>query len=1351
MKQDKSLKLILPILLILLMSIGILSGCLGNYTTPDTTVPDETSGEGKVLLRVTYKEIDLNEGNFSLEICSLNQIGFNASGFTYNYYDSEGSEITELSNYIGIPFDVVPATSPGTPGSPTAVNNIPLYFNEVENYFIAHPNVKLISCTVNLIGTDSLGNEISVLIMSNIPIIEQGVEIQEVNAVIQTTPDPPTGEVPLTVHFDAGSSTTEDVRGVAKYCWHFGDGSYGTCFTCSCPSELECPMHTYTEPGTYVASLCVWDYNDNLDCAAVVVTVNAIQMNMTVTANPATIAPKETSIISAYLTDQYDNPIPDGTKVAFYTNNGTLSANFANTVGGIATVVLTLNEPVIATVTAVCNDASGSITVRAVELGITVTANPATISPGDFSTISAYLVDSFVEPVPDGTTITFSTSEGILSSNFAVTTAGIATVELQLSRITTAIITANYGTVSGSTTVTCTDGPIAIIGNDTDDQISPIEITANSDCPYAITFNAYKSIPGTSPPLTYKWTMTHPDGTVEDLGTAVVTAPYVFDACGIYVITLTVTDSCTNPCPHSDTATMRIIVTNPEGPTAIITSSEPMVGSTISITANSDCAYPVTFWGDYSTTTAICGDITDYSWEIIDPNGVIVSGTLGGTPTGIRMIYSFDTCGTYVVELTVTDGCGKIASTFVTVIVSEPEGPTAVITSSEPIVNSAITVTANSDCPYSITFYGHESSTILECGDITAYAWQIIDPNGAEETDFDTYDLPDGIKMVYANFNICGVYAVKLTVTDACGNTDSEALSVIVKCPEGPTAVITGSPGNIEACDGCPYPAVFNGNSSTPGADCGGLTYAWSIAGPVGAADFATKHQSTASYSFVICGTYTITLEVTDDCNNTDSTSVTLTVTEPADPVAVITNTTDDQVSPIEITACSGCPYEVGFDGTNSTSSASCGGLIYAWSIARPDGAADFVTKDQSTANYAFEVCGTYKVTLTVTDSCGNTDSAMVSVIVTEPDNPVAVITNTESSASPIQIQACTGCPYTIGFNGTSSTTSALCGGLTYAWTIIDPAPSSPTSGTDSTISYNFTKLGTHTVTLTVTDGCGNTDSEMVVVIVSDCCPAAAFSYTPTSPVLTNQMVQFDASGSFSDCGCGVVTYEWDWTYDGITFNVEGTGQTTTHAYTTAGTYTVALRVTDACGKTAMATMDVVVVAPAAPLAAIDVISIDGLTVSVSGANSTTGCPGGMTTYGWSWGDATTDGSGMTSGHTYAAAGVYTITLTVDDACGGGPATATVDVNVPPPANPIAVVDITNIVGGGTVNVSGINSTTGCPGGITSYQWNWGDGSPLSSGATSAHTYASGLWTITLIVTDNCGKNSTATAQVIIP
>ena len=106
MKHNKSLKLILPILLILLMGIGLFSGCGSSFTVPGTT--DDTTVDGEVLLRTTYKEINLDEGNFSIEVCSLNQFGFNAIRFNYNYYDSEGVEITELSNFIGIPFDVVP-------------------------------------------------------------------------------------------------------------------------------------------------------------------------------------------------------------------------------------------------------------------------------------------------------------------------------------------------------------------------------------------------------------------------------------------------------------------------------------------------------------------------------------------------------------------------------------------------------------------------------------------------------------------------------------------------------------------------------------------------------------------------------------------------------------------------------------------------------------------------------------------------------------------------------------------------------------------------------------------------------------------------------------------------------------------------------------------------------------------------------------------------------------------------------------------------------------------------------------------------------------------------------------------
>jgi PKD repeat protein len=63
-------------------------------------------------------------------------------------------------------------------------------------------------------------------------------------------------------------------------------------------------------------------------------------------------------------------------------------------------------------------------------------------------------------------------------------------------------------------------------------------------------------------------------------------------------------------------------------------------------------------------------------------------------------------------------------------------------------------------------------------------------------------------------------------------------------------------------------------------------------------------------------------------------------------------------------------------------------------------------------------------------------------------------------------------------------------------------------------------------------------------------------------------------------------------------------------------------------------------------------------------------------------------------------------------------------------------------------------SSTGTtdPDGIRGYSWNWGDASALSTGAApSAHGYlAAGTYTITLIVTDNWGKTTTATRSVTV-
>jgi len=89
----------------------------------------------------------------------------------------------------------------------------------------------------------------------------------------------------------------------------------------------------------------------------------------------------------------------------------------------------------------------------------------------------------------------------------------------------------------------------------------------------------------------------------------------------------------------------------------------------------------------------------------------------------------------------------------------------------------------------------------------------------------------------------------------------------------------------------------------------------------------------------------------------------------------------------------------------------------------------------------------------------------------------------------------------------------------------------------------------------------------------------------------------------------------------------------------------------------------------------------------------------------------------------------------------------------------ITITDIDYIYGGwpfpvigANVNVSGLGSTTGCPGGMTDYRWDWtNDGSWDDYGGTSFHTYATGTFTLRLQVRDACNKSSIATATISIP
>ncbi len=72
--------------------------------------------------------------------------------------------------------------------------------------------------------------------------------------------------------------------------------------------------------------------------------------------------------------------------------------------------------------------------------------------------------------------------------------------------------------------------------------------------------------------------------------------------------------------------------------------------------------------------------------------------------------------------------------------------------------------------------------------------------------------------------------------------------------------------------------------------------------------------------------------------------------------------------------------------------------------------------------------------------------------------------------------------------------------------------------------------------------------------------PVADFSWTPQNPG-ANQQITFDASASH-DLDGNLTLYEWDWDNDGV-YDESQSSPTTTHTWTSAGTYPVTVQVTD--------------------------------------------------------------------------------------------------------------------------------------------------------------------------------------------
>jgi PKD repeat protein len=297
------------------------------------------------------------------------------------------------------------------------------------------------------------------------------------------------------------------------------------------------------------------------------------------------------------------------------------------------------------------------------------------------------------------------------------------------------------------------------------------------------------------------------------------------------------------------------------------------------------------------------------------------------------------------------------------------------------------------------------------------------------------------------------------------------------------------------------------------------------------------------------------------------------------------------------------------------------------------------------------------------------------------------------------------------------------------------------TAATQREPAHTFRAPGRYTVTLIATDNDGASDQSTATVEVrvpppANQAPTAAFTFDCDA-----LRCDFDGDQS-SDNDGRITSYSWNFG-DGSTAE----GREPRHDYAAAGTYDVTLRVTDNDGASNSVTHQVTTSPPdnREPDADFEVSCTD-LTCTFTDRSSDP--DGTIVSRVWDYGDGSQPSS--TPSHTYAAAGEYTVTLTVtDDRSGTDTREREARPTAPPPPNQSPTAAFTSSCNELTCSFNSDPSTDN-DGRITSYQWNFGDGTG-SSDPDPQHTYPTGdTYTVTLTVTDNDGATDSEIQSVTV-
>ncbi|WP_299369067.1 PKD domain-containing protein [uncultured Tateyamaria sp.] len=1109
-----------------------------------------------------------------------------------------------------------------------------------------------------------------------------------------------TAKVGQTVSLNGSASYDVDGN-VGAYVWDMGDGT---------TLNGVAVQHQYAEPGRYTVALTVTDDSGVANAQA----SDTLVIGVNSPPEPAIVIPdRPASVGEAALLDGSGSTDADGVILSYLWEFGDgamgegEAVSYAWTAPGVYTVALTVTD----------NSGTASATQRTTRQIVIDAAPVANAGPDQYVTASEVQFDGTGSVDPDGTISAYEwrfgdggTATGPRPVH-AFARPGIYEVALVVRDASGAPLNSNRDTML----VTVNATPIADAG--------PPQVVAPDE---EFVLSARSSLDPDGAISAYEWQL--PSGATMDqerIG-------YAISEPGTYRIGLSVFDSFTGGAARDDDDVLITVNAAPvaeAGANLLVAPGDPVVL-------------------DASQSFDIDGQIVSYLWEFDD-----------GFPaqTTPQVTRSYDTPGTWSVQLVVTDQAGVANST-------DADDMTV-------RVNAAPVAEAGPNIETDVLQVTVDASASADAdGDALVYTWDMGDGSAPRMGRTVTHVYPRS-----------GKFPVTLRVNDGTGLSNATAI-------DATTVVVNARPladagGNRDVCSG--ESILFDASDSVD-PDGGLLLYSWDFG------DGSTSDLINPTKIYENPGAYPVTLRVRNGKGTEWGSDV--------DRIAVLVREGPIANAGEDLVVYTNQP--VRFDGSGST---DADGAVNAFSWTMGDGG----TASGERPEYRFKNPGNYPVTLTIqgeaVGDCSPLDTDTANVQVLPAPEQVIVAEDRAAAGLPATFVAqvtdldgatVTAQEWTFSDGGTATGDSVdyvfaepgiyfanlvtrlegLSSGLDKVETrrkvIVNEAPMAGLDGPDRiavgaaavfdasasvdadgaltgfawdfgdgttasgvAVAHAYNTPGTYTLRLTVMDDAGVGNSAVTVERMITVNPAPSVGLEVTQQICTGIATPWSVSVD--------ETTSVSWRFgDGTT----ATGASVSHSFGAPGLYPVTVSLDDGKGLlNSRRSEEVYVRVNATPtaIAGPDQIVNPGEAVQFD-ASASGDLDGALIDYVWTFSDGVTL-NGAQVERSFDASGPVTVELSARDDSGSACATDTDTLRVLVNSSPSVDAGPDRDVPVGAAHdvvVFDASDAVDADGHGLSIQWDFGDGT-TASGAIVRHAYsAPGSYTVTVTASDTTGLSS---------